>query len=120
MFAYTDEPICACSTPAGISGLAVIRISGTGCGVLTDKCTKILRSSGDYDRVSLLPGYTCAYGTVIDPKTGETIDKTIITRLAVLVKNGFIVPHIVNERIRSYELSDFARNNKNEIINAIQ
>lgn len=80
MFAYTDEPICACSTPAGISGLAVIRISGSGCGVLTDKCTKILRSSGDYDRVSLLPGYTCAYGTVIDPKTGETIDKTIITR----------------------------------------
>ena len=47
-------------------------------------------------------------------------NKTIITRLAVLVKNGFVVPHIVNERIRSYELSDFARNNKNEIINAIQ
>ena len=79
MFAYTDEPICACSTPAGISGLAVIRISGNGCGVLTDKCTKILRSSGDYDRTSLLPGYTCAYGTVNDPKTGEIIDKTVIT-----------------------------------------
>ncbi len=47
-------------------------------------------------------------------------NKTIITRLAVLVKNGFVAPHIVNERIRSYELSDFARNNKNEIINAIQ
>ncbi|MCR5287330.1 MAG: tRNA uridine-5-carboxymethylaminomethyl(34) synthesis GTPase MnmE [Saccharofermentans sp.] len=79
MFAYTDEPICACSTPAGISGLAVIRISGDGCGVLTDKCTKILRSSGDYDRTSLLPGYTCAYGTVNDPKTGEVIDQVIIT-----------------------------------------
>ena len=80
MFAYTDEPICACSTPAGISGLAVIRISGNGCGVLTDKCTKILRSSGDYDRTSLLPGYTCAYGTVIDPNSGDVIDKVIITR----------------------------------------
>lgn len=80
MFAYTDEPICACSTPAGISGLAVIRISGNGCGVLTDKCTKILRSSGDYDRTSLLPGYTCAYGNVIDPKTEEVIDKVVITR----------------------------------------
>ena len=79
MYAYTDEPICACSTPAGISGLAVIRISGDGCGVLTDKCTKILRSSGDYDRTSLLPGYTCAYGTVNDPKTGEVIDQVIIT-----------------------------------------
>ena len=79
MFAYTDEPICACSTPAGISGLAVIRISGNGCGVLTDKCTKILRSSGDFDRTSLLPGYTCAYGNVIDPKSGETIDEVVIT-----------------------------------------
>ena len=79
MFAYTDEPICACSTPAGISGLAVIRISGNGCGVLTDKCTKIIRSSGDYDRTSLLPGYTCAYGNVIDPKLGETIDEVVIT-----------------------------------------
>ena len=80
MFAYTDEPICACSTPAGISGLAVIRISGNGCGVLTDKCTKIHRSCGDYDRVSDLPGYTCAYGAVIDPKTGDFIDKVVITR----------------------------------------
>ena len=80
MFAYTDEPICACSTPAGISGLAVIRISGKDCGVLTDKCTKIIRSSGDYDRTSLLPGYTCAYGMVIDPKTEEIIDKAVITR----------------------------------------
>ena len=79
MFAYTDEPICACSTPAGISGLAVIRISGNGCGVLTDKCTKILRSSGDFDRTSLLPGYTCAYGNVIDPKTAENIDEVVIT-----------------------------------------
>ena len=79
MFAYTDEPIFVCSTPAGISGLAVIRISGNGCGVLTDKCTKILRSSGDFDRTSLLPGYTCAYGNVIDPKSGETIDEVVIT-----------------------------------------
>ena len=80
MFAYTDEPICACSTPAGISGLAVIRISGNGCGVLTDKCTKIIRSSGDYDRTSLLPGYTCAYGMVIDPKTEEIIDNLSSTK----------------------------------------
>ncbi|MBO4449595.1 MAG: tRNA uridine-5-carboxymethylaminomethyl(34) synthesis GTPase MnmE [Clostridiales bacterium] len=79
MFAYTDEPICACSTPAGISGLAVIRISGKDCGVLTDKCTKILRSSGDYDRTSALPGYTCAYGSVNDPKTGDMIDRVVIT-----------------------------------------
>lgn len=46
-------------------------------------------------------------------------NKTIITRLSVLVKAGFVVPHIVNERIRSYELSHFAKTNKNGILKAI-
>ena len=42
-------------------------------------------------------------------------NKTIINRLAALVKNGFVVPNLVNERIRSYALSDFARQNEKEI-----
>ena len=46
-------------------------------------------------------------------------NKTIINRLSVLAKNGFVIPHIINERIRSYELSDYARNNKDEILKAI-
>ena len=46
-------------------------------------------------------------------------NKTVITRLAVLVKNGFVIPHIVNERIRSYELSEFARMNRDEILSTI-
>ena len=43
-------------------------------------------------------------------------NKTIINRLAVLVKNGFVVPILVNQRIRSYELSKFTRDNEEEII----
>ena len=35
-------------------------------------------------------------------------NKTVINRLAVLVKYGFVVPIMVNERIRSYRLSDYA------------
>ena len=42
-------------------------------------------------------------------------NKTIINRLATLVKNGFVVPNIVKERIRSYELSDFTRENDEEV-----
>ena len=42
-------------------------------------------------------------------------NKTVINRLAVLVKNGFVVPHLVSERIRSYELSDFAKENAAKI-----
>lgn len=79
MYSYDDEPICACSTPAGISGIAVIRISGNGCGKLADKCSVILRSSGDYPRLSELPGYTCAFGYVKDPSNDIKVDEVIFT-----------------------------------------
>ncbi len=79
MYSYDDEPICACSTPAGISGIAVIRISGNGCGKLADKCSVILRSSGDYSRLSEIPGYTCAFGYVKDPSSNVKVDEVIFT-----------------------------------------
>lgn len=79
MYSYDDEPICACSTPAGISGIAVIRISGNGCSALADKCSVILRSSGDYSGLSELPGYTCAFGYVKDPSNGIKVDEVIFT-----------------------------------------
>ena len=46
-------------------------------------------------------------------------NKTIINRLAVLVKNGFVIPILVNQRIRSYELSEFTGDHEKEIIKAI-
>ena len=42
-------------------------------------------------------------------------NKTIINRLAVLVKNGFVIPILVKERIRSYELSEFTRDHEKEL-----
>ena len=42
-------------------------------------------------------------------------NKTVINRLAVLAKNGFVRPILVSQRIRSYELSEFTRNNAEEI-----
>ena len=39
-------------------------------------------------------------------------NKTVINRCTKLVKNGFLVPNIVNQRIRTYSLSEFAKNNK--------
>jgi len=47
-------------------------------------------------------------------------NKTVINRLTVLVKNGFVVPIPVNQRIRSYRLSDFAKNNEKEIVKAVR
>ena len=42
-------------------------------------------------------------------------NKTVINRLSVLAKQGFVVPNMVNQRIRSYELSEFTRNHEQEI-----
>ena len=47
-------------------------------------------------------------------------NKTVINRLAVLSKTGFVVPKLVNQRIRSYELSEFSKDNEKEILKAIQ
>jgi Fic family protein len=43
-------------------------------------------------------------------------NKTIINRCAKLTSNGFLVPVIVKDRIRSYRISDFTKANKELII----
>lgn len=42
-------------------------------------------------------------------------NKTIINRLTVLAKYGFVEPKMVNQRIRSYELSTFTKSHLSEI-----
>lgn len=46
-------------------------------------------------------------------------NKTVINRLTVLAQNGFVVPNLVNERIRTYTLSDFTLDNEEEIANLL-
>ena len=43
-------------------------------------------------------------------------NKTIINRCANLTNNGFLVPNIVNQRIRSYSLSEYAKRNEKKIL----
>ena len=43
-------------------------------------------------------------------------NKTIINRCSKLVSNGFLVPNLVQSRIRSYQLSDFAKSNAKKIL----
>lgn len=47
-------------------------------------------------------------------------NKTIINRLATLSKNGFVVPLLVKERIRSYRLSEFTMSHEKEILKSIR
>lgn len=43
-------------------------------------------------------------------------NKTIINRCARLTANGFLLPNIVKERVRSYSLSEFAKRNEEYIL----
>ena len=47
-------------------------------------------------------------------------NKTIINRCVRLASNGFIIPNIVNTRIRSYTLSDFSRTNKKKLLKELK
>lgn len=47
-------------------------------------------------------------------------NKTIINRCAKLASNGFIVPNIVNQRIRSYSLSEYTKRNEKKIIKLLK
>lgn len=47
-------------------------------------------------------------------------NKTVINRCAKLTSNGFLVPNISKERIRSYSLSRFTRNNEKQILSKIK
>lgn len=42
-------------------------------------------------------------------------NRTIINRLSVLVKNGFVEPILVKERIRSYKLTDYTKQNRKQL-----
>ena len=46
-------------------------------------------------------------------------NKTIINRCAKLTNNGFLIPNIVKQRIRSYSLSECAKRNEKKIISTI-
>lgn len=50
----------------------------------------------------------------------KVTNKTVINRLVILSKNGFVVPILVKQRIRSYELSEFTREHEKEIVKIIK
>ncbi len=83
---YSKRPFCACSTPAGKAGIAVIRVSGDNLSDYVDGLFRIIRSSdSSFKKYSDMTGYTAAYADFIDPADGRIVDKVIITR--------FVAPH---------------------------
>ena len=63
----------------------------------------------------LISNYKREFTPIEVSKELKVTNKTVINRLVTLVKNGFVVPNMVKERIRSYELSDFTKQNEKKI-----
>lgn len=68
--------VCAISTPLAEGGISVIRISGEKAVNVAEKLFKPFSAD---KKVSQMPGYTCAYGRIADPATGETADDVLLT-----------------------------------------
>ena len=63
----------------------------------------------------LIKNYRRAFTPIELSRELGVTNKTIINRLSVLAKQGLVVPILVKQRIRSYELSEFTRNHEQEI-----
>ena len=68
----------------------------------------------------LLKNYKREYTPKELSKEFSLSNRTMINRLTVLAKNGFVIPNLVKERIRSYSLSEFSQKNEKELIKAIK
>lgn len=65
--------------------------------------------------IFLIKKYKREFTPIEVSKELTVTNKTVINRLMALVKNGFVAPNLVNERIRSYSLTDFTRDHLEEI-----
>lgn len=67
----------------------------------------------------LMKNYKREFTPIEVSRKFDVTNKTIINRLSVLAKNGFVEPIMVNERIRSYRLSDFTKEHEKGLIEVI-
>lgn len=72
MIHTSDDTICAISTPHGIGGIAVIRLSGPEALNIADQ---LWRGKSLAEAKS----HTAHLGTIIDPATGEPLDQGVAT-----------------------------------------
>ena len=93
----------------------VCELSESESGEELDGGLSYLKSKEKELLLFLIKSYKREFTPIEVSKEFGVTNKTIINRLSTLVKNGFVVPNIVKERVRYYELSDFTRENEVEI-----
>lgn len=97
----------------------VCEISLSGIEDELDSALSHLNSKEKEFLVLLLTKHIFEFTPIEVSKILNVTNKTVINRSAKLTNNGFLIPNIVKERIRSYSLSDFAKVNSKNIISKI-
>ena len=72
---YKNDTIAAISTPPGIGGIGIIRISGKDS---VDIANKIFKSSVS---VMDMEDHTIRYGKIINPNNKEVLDEVMLTKM---------------------------------------
>ena len=67
--------ICALSTPSGIGGIAVVRISGPDA---ISACAKVFQPFKASHTLDLRPTHTLTFGRIIHPDTQEVLDEVVV------------------------------------------
>ncbi len=75
-----ERPYCACATPPGSSGIAVIRVAGFQAPLVVDKIFRLRRTFATAKNLVEMPGYTAAYGVIYDPSTDKPVDEVVCNR----------------------------------------
>ena len=70
----TEDTISAVATAPGEGGIGIVRISGSDAAAIA---SKIFRPHSGKS-VADIASHHATYGTVIDPKTGETVDEALL------------------------------------------
>ena len=68
------DTIAAISTPIGEGGISIVRLSGEDAVAIANKLFK----GADLTKV---PTHTIHYGHIVDPKTQEVVDETMVSVL---------------------------------------
>lgn len=68
--------ICAISTPSGIGGIAVIRVSGPDA---ISACRKIFRPLKSEHALDGRKTHTLTYGQIINPESDEVLDEVVLS-----------------------------------------
>ncbi len=68
--------ICAISTPSGIGGIAVIRVSGTDA---VSACNKVFRPFNVEHSLDSRKTHTLTFGQIVNPDTNEVLDEVVVS-----------------------------------------